>query len=785
MPYPRSLLPHPGSSPLPLLIGLAACSGVDVDRTGRPCNADGACAEGFVCDSNNVCIEFNGRCFDQDGDGVGDGTGGNIGCSGSPQGTIDSNDNDPNTCADTDGDTCDDCQSGTFNPANDGTDTDNDGLCDAGDTCLDIDGDGLGAGGITSGCINTTADTAPNDNTVCADTDNDGCDDCSQGSSFNPANDGNDPDADGICASGDTCEDSDSDGFGNGNLGNTGCPQGAATDANDNNANACIDTDLDSCDDCVGGTFNPANDGIDVDNDGLCDIGDNCIDADGDGVGTQLPNNALSNPPCLYAAGTDANDSDPNVCADSDGDGCDDCSNAVLPTFAPDQDGTDIDGDGICSNAGFDCDDSIPTCTGDCTTNSDATELVTVVDCREDYCGTDKNDPNSVCIIVQTGTALRTAAEASNNRILLNNGNDIIGISNQLTVGNGTRVTQTFGANDIIVSATAGPPGPAFELTDNSEVRNLNVSWNAGTNNKFNTVYSVVGVGAKVVGGTISGNVETAISVERENVEIRDVSFNQTPITAVTAEQADSLKLINNRISAFQERGYAIERSLNVRIEDNRITKGAVNTGGPAPVAIVLDDASGTELVGNIIVGPGLDAIHLSNADNATLLYNTIDDAGRALYFFSFSQVPFQVCAYANIFSNVSQQLIDESANDQVAWNSECDGAAASDSYRNVLIGSNTCQNTCQTDCRGCLPAFVDFFLNYNSTAEAFETVSMPFQSTTASNATYYCPKNPVLIDAGNATVLEDRNGNDTGNANGNPDIGARESGSLGCPAVP
>jgi len=40
-------------------------------------------------------------------------------------------------CRDSDGDSCDDCSSGTADPANDGVDTDRDGLCDTGDPTLD------------------------------------------------------------------------------------------------------------------------------------------------------------------------------------------------------------------------------------------------------------------------------------------------------------------------------------------------------------------------------------------------------------------------------------------------------------------------------------------------------------------------------------------------------------------------------------------------------------------------------------------------------------------------
>lgn len=41
-------------------------------------------------------------------------------------------------CRDADLDTCDDCSSGSDNPANDGIDTDGEGICDAGDNCVNV-----------------------------------------------------------------------------------------------------------------------------------------------------------------------------------------------------------------------------------------------------------------------------------------------------------------------------------------------------------------------------------------------------------------------------------------------------------------------------------------------------------------------------------------------------------------------------------------------------------------------------------------------------------------------
>jgi len=52
----------------------------------------------------------------------------------------------------------------------------------------------------------------------------------------------------------------------------------AGLDADDNDPYVCIDTDLDGCDDCLSGNFNPAEDGIDDDGDGICNTSDLCSD---------------------------------------------------------------------------------------------------------------------------------------------------------------------------------------------------------------------------------------------------------------------------------------------------------------------------------------------------------------------------------------------------------------------------------------------------------------------------------------------------------------------------
>ena len=216
---------------------------------------------------------------------------------------VDAEDNDPldpTVCRDVDADFCDDCVSGTDDPTNDGPDLDNDGQCDDGDP--DTDGDG----------VNNPDDSAPTDPNVCRDVDMDTCDDCSSGSD-DPPNDGVDTDGDVLCDLGDPDDDND-----------------GVLDGDDNaplNPNVCRDLDADTCDDCSSGTDDPANDGLDTDGDGQCDAGD--ADDDGDGVGDLDDSDPL----------------DPNVCRDVDLDTCDDCTNGSADIA---NDGLDTDGDGVC-----------------------------------------------------------------------------------------------------------------------------------------------------------------------------------------------------------------------------------------------------------------------------------------------------------------------------------------------------------------------------------------------------------------------------------------------------
>ncbi len=139
----------------------------------------------------------------------------------------------------------------------------------------------------------------------------------------------------------------------------------------------CGDSDADGCDDCsataatdfsAGSNVDTANDGPDLDGDGICDAGDTDDDNDGVSDADEATN------------GTDPND--PSECGDSDADGCDDCSATAATDFSagsnvdPANDGPDNDGDGICD-------------AGDTDDDNDG-----VSDIDEATNGTDPNDPS-------------------------------------------------------------------------------------------------------------------------------------------------------------------------------------------------------------------------------------------------------------------------------------------------------------------------------------------------------------------------------------------------------
>jgi hypothetical protein len=229
-------------------------------------------ADGDGCDDCSSGIDDPGDDgTDTDGDGIcdlGDADDDN-------DGVPDAEDPEPlnpSKCGDVDGDGCDDCNSGVFDPYNDGADFDADGFCDFGD--WDDDNDG----------VPDELDVDPWDPYVCRDADGDGCDDCGLVGFDDPANDGADFDGDGLCDAGDPDDDNDgladadeptygtdpfiADSDGDGLLDGTevdvaqgtGCPNPTQPDS---------DADTISDGDEVAGGTNPCS--VDSDGDGVAD----------------------------------------------------------------------------------------------------------------------------------------------------------------------------------------------------------------------------------------------------------------------------------------------------------------------------------------------------------------------------------------------------------------------------------------------------------------------------------------------------------------------------------
>jgi VCBS repeat-containing protein/cysteine-rich repeat protein len=355
----------------------------------------------FTAGANFQTADFNGVTrvtndgADEDGDGLcdlGDDDSDNDGFSDDLEGECDSDpDDDQSTPVDAefdlDGDkTCDNLDDdidgdGVLNgpdaferDPDESLDTDGDGTGDNAD--LDLDGDG-----VPDASDQCTDPSAPNHQVNWNDGDNDG-DGCRDNSAEDTDDDNDgEPDTSDNCplisngdqanhdgdALGDACDDDiDGDGVNN------------DADSNDFDKTICQDLDNDSCDDCaVVQPPNVNNDGLDSDDDGICNASSD--DDDGDGFTDAHEKECGSDPTDSTSKPTDE-EFDPDedgVCGVVPGgkDNCPNIANPAVDGVQPDADGNGIGdacdcGDGILAAAnGEQCDDGGDTanCDSDCT----------------------------------------------------------------------------------------------------------------------------------------------------------------------------------------------------------------------------------------------------------------------------------------------------------------------------------------------------------------------------------------------------------------------------------
>ncbi len=356
-------------------------SGGDTDNDGDDNDGDGACDDGDP---------------DDDNDGVCDGADpvANV-CVGGP----DTAPLDPNECLDSDDDGCDDCSSGSFDPGNDGPDSNGDGICEGDDG----DGDGVGDDLDLDDDNDGIPDDLENDAGIDpdADNDNDGipnhldaddrgdgtaamCDDADTDGECDALDPLFDEDGDGqpnhrdLDADGDLIYDSDESGHGgtdadgdgrlDGAAGANGIPDEVETTPDSGEVADPVDTDGDGARDFLdldsdGDNISDAHeaddgdagtDPVDTDNDGTPDFRD--PDSDGDNISDS--DEAGDDDPATAPVDTD-NDGTPDFQdRDSDSDDIDDIDEAGdddtgTDPVDTDNDGTpdfrdpDSDGDGI------------------------------------------------------------------------------------------------------------------------------------------------------------------------------------------------------------------------------------------------------------------------------------------------------------------------------------------------------------------------------------------------------------------------------------------------------
>jgi hypothetical protein len=163
---------------------------------------------------------------------------------------------------------------------------------------------------------------------------------------------------------------------------------------------------------------------------------------------------------------------------DNDCDGAKDCCDAGCMGLGSCTGLQDADGDGFTNGASCDCDDGIPTCTTDCTSDSDADG---VKDCVESFCGSDPHDAASKCLIVNATSSLDSAILAANSHA----GPDFILVDDNITVGsNPTDLLDTAGVTvhmRVGKTITVNANAVLFEIPgNNNKLVGLTILYSAG-----------------------------------------------------------------------------------------------------------------------------------------------------------------------------------------------------------------------------------------------------------------------------------------------------------------
>ncbi len=319
------------------------CRDLDTDGC-DDCSVTGANGSGGNLANDGPDLDTDGQCdagdTDDDGDGVADAT--------------DAFPRDPMRCRDVDMDTCDDCSvtgadGSGGDITNDGTDSDGDGTCDAGELDLDSDDDGVS-------------------DVYDLDDDNDGIRDADEdGAAGGPDSDGDgtpnrldlDSDDDGIYdlheAAGGRV-DGNGDGRLEGAVGANGIVDAVESSPDSGQTALPVDTDGDGAQDFVdvdadgdtildeveAGDDDRATVPVDTDGDGDPDFQD--LDSDGDGLDDA--DEAGDDEPSTPPTDTDGDDEPDFRDTDSDNDGIMDERDVCVVTADPAQRDLDLDGVG-------------------------------------------------------------------------------------------------------------------------------------------------------------------------------------------------------------------------------------------------------------------------------------------------------------------------------------------------------------------------------------------------------------------------------------------------------